>query len=160
MRAASRRSLEARGERRASSTALALAMGAAALMLGATAVSCGSTCSRNPDVEPTPFRGGETDLDAGFYESSPPEGPFLHFPPGRTYLLEHGLGEVPVSSQIFVSFEESPMPSPDEPYGEGASNFAQAAGNQAVVEHVTAEHLRVRNDTCADLYLRAVIWGR
>jgi hypothetical protein len=36
-------------------------------------------------------------------------------------------------------------------------NYAESAGNQVVVECQDEERVRVRNDTCADMYLRVVL---
>lgn len=118
---------------------------------------CGPTCDRDPDVPPTRFTDGVTDLEAGVYETAPWEGPFLSFPAGQSYLLVHGLGTRPSLVSAYLSFDERPLP----PLGvdrdrNDHSNVAENAGNQVVFEEVTDEHILVRNDTCSPVWLRVV----
>jgi len=92
--------------------------------------------------------------EAGTYQSSTWQGPWLHFPGGRRYLLAHHLGEAPASVSVYLSFKESPGPggnADDQP-----GNASQAAGNETVIEQVDAQHIQVRNDTCSDFFLRVV----
>ena len=79
---------------------------------------------------------------SGTYESAPWEGPFLDFPAGRSYLFIHGLGSAPQTVSVYFSFDDV-----------GGSS-TPAAGNQATIEEVTAEHVHVRNDTCSHVYVR------
>lgn len=83
----------------------------------------------------------------------------LHFPQGRTYDLVHGLGYTPTDVNIFLSFRERLTESGDKDDKTEPNNVAQSAGNQAVIELWNDEVIRVRNDTCAEFYLRAVVVG-
>lgn len=121
-------------------------------ILALSAAGCG-TCDTGGQ-QPIEFKGGWPDPDVGFYETSKPFGEYLHFPGGRRFDLIHELGVAPHSVQGFLSFERVP--------GEGSGddntgNFAAAAGNQLVTECIDEERVRVRNDTCAETYLRVVL---
>ncbi|HVU01439.1 MAG TPA: hypothetical protein VHE30_06790 [Polyangiaceae bacterium] len=122
---------------------VALAVGAA------LAPACGNQCDRNPDEPPVPWKGGDTDLVRMTYESAPLGGPFLDFPPGRTYRFFHGLHGVPRLVKANISFAEFPT-------GEGTDSegFVDPAGNQVTYEAVTDEYVDVRNDTCSDVRIR------
>ncbi len=115
--------------------------------LGVAPLSTGclsSDCDRDGG-RPQRYSGGNTNAGGSFYESSRIEGPLLYFPSGRTYRLEHGLSEVPVEYSVVVSFTEHPL--------EGGG-VAESAGNQAVVEDINEDYIQVRNDTCADFFMR------
>jgi hypothetical protein len=71
---------------------------------------------------------------------------FLSFPPGRRYRFVHGLSETPGHYHAYLAFSEFPLRS--------GSGFAETAGNQAMFKAVTEEHVEVRNDTCADFFIR------
>jgi hypothetical protein len=73
----------------------------------------------------------------------------LDFPPGRRYELVHRLRGSPTHIGAFVSFEPTALAT--------GNNIAQAAGNQAVIERADESVVWVRNDTCADLFLRVEI---
>lgn len=138
-------------------TTVFLAALTAIVSLGAT--GCG-TCDTGGQ-QPIEYNGGTNNLEEGepppdsrVYETSDPFGEYLHFPAGRRFDLMHELGAAPHSVQGFLSFERVP--------GEGSSddntgNFAAAAGNQLVTECIDEERVRVRNDTCAEAYLRVVL---
>jgi hypothetical protein len=122
---------------------LAVTLAFLALAFGPSGLTgCGATCDRRPNVEPTRYVEGSTDLEEGFYETSPWDGPYLFFPKGRTYLLVHGLGARPRDVRTWLSFQEEPI------------DTAPGAGNQVLVEGVTDEHIQIRNDTCSDVCLR------
>lgn len=77
----------------------------------------------------------------------------LHFPSGRTYDLEHHLGVCPSAILPYISFVPRPIT------GEAPSrvdNIALAAGNEALIEWCDDEIIRLRNDTCAEFFLRVV----
>ncbi|HEY6723858.1 MAG TPA: hypothetical protein VI197_07495 [Polyangiaceae bacterium] len=128
-------------------------------ILALSATGCG-TCDTGGQ-QPIEYNGGTNNLVEGesppesrVYETSPPFGEYLHFPAGRRFDLMHELGVAPHSVQGFLSFERVP--------GEGSGddntgNFAPAAGNQLVTECIDEERVRVRNDTCAETYLRVVL---
>ena len=121
-------------------------------ILALSATGCG-TCDTGGQ-QPIEFNGGKPNPAEGFYETSKPFEEYLHFPAGRRFDLMHGLGAAPYSVQGFLSFERVP--------GEGSGddntcNFAAAAGTQLVTECIYEERVRVRNDTCAEGYLRVVL---
>ncbi len=77
----------------------------------------------------------------------------LHFPSGRTYDFEHGLGVCPSWIVPYISFVAEPFA--EENRGQ-LSNAAVAAGNEALIEDCNERTFRIRNDTCAEFYLRVV----
>jgi NAD(P) transhydrogenase subunit alpha len=79
------------------------------------------------------------------YQSSPVEGPWLHFPGGRRYQLFHRLGVEPTRYEAYLGFEEH-----------DPSEFTIGTGNSARFREVNDEYLVVENDTCAGFYLRVV----
>ncbi|MCH2109184.1 MAG: hypothetical protein MK135_07640 [Polyangiaceae bacterium] len=113
-----------------------------------------SICSVNGQAAQR-YTGG-TVLPSGYtYESSAVDAPLLHFPAGRVYEFEHGLGARPVTINTYVSFceqlgrcAENDLTAP--------GNIAESAGNQAVIEEWNDEFIRIRNDTCAEFYVRLV----
>ena len=122
-----------------------LLCGVALAGAGVLASGCGGRCDRHLDEKPVPFAEGHTNLAAGFYESAPPEGPYLDFPAGRTYRFMHGLGAVPRTLNAYLSFDEHP------------GEFAEAAGNQVTYAPPTSEYVDVRNDTCSPIYIRITL---
>jgi len=120
----------------------------AALALTALALSgaCSAPCSTSED-DPVRYSKGSVSSDGTTYVTSAWEGPYLHFPGGRRYQLEHQLGKTPALVQTYLAFSENPLPS---------GNASESAGNQAVIERVDDEIVQVRNDTCAEFYLRVV----
>lgn len=104
-------------------------------------------CDRDGD-RPQRYSGGATNAARSFYQTSNVDGPFLYFPPGRSYRLEHGLSEVPVDFDVDLSFDEYPLT--------GGGGFAESAGNQVIFEAVTDTYIEVRNDTCAEFFIRVI----
>lgn len=126
-----------------------LAFGAATLLVGSGSVlGCGTQCDRNPDEPPIAWKGGIRNPATGWYFSAAASGPYLPFPPGRTYRFYHGLGGRPETFQAFLSFAEDPLPDA-KPDG-----FTLASGNQVTFEAVNASYIDVRNDTCSDVRIR------
>ncbi len=112
---------------------------------------CGvSRCERKGQPAQT-YSDGTVSADGTLYESTAWNGTFLDFPPGRTYNFEHGLGEVPTSYNVYLAFHPEPLPD-----GEKGAGVSESAGNQAVVEIINDEIIQVRNDTCADFFVRVV----
>jgi hypothetical protein len=123
-----------------------IALAATTLMVGGAAtLGCGTQCDRHPDEPPQPYKEGRTNAAEGTYFTSSEKGPFLDFPPGRTYRLFHGLHGVPQAFEAWLAF--SPRPDP-------GGGFVEAAGNQVTFEAVTAEYVDVRNDTCSEVWIR------
>lgn len=103
---------------------------------------------------PLTFTQGRTSADGSFYETTHPGEDMLHFPPGRVYHLHHGLRNLPTNVRTYVSFtkrlsEDGNTTDPLQP-----NHIAESAGNVVVIEAWNDEYIQVRNDTCADFYLR------
>lgn len=101
------------------------------------------------------WKGGVT--VKGIYDSSPEgfHGPFLGFPPGRTYRFFHDLGGPPRVIQTWIAFSERCGATE-----RGVERTAEAAGNQVTIEVTDSdEYFEIRNDTCSDVCLRAVAQG-
>jgi hypothetical protein len=96
---------------------------------------------------PIEYRGGSVNTAGTVYETTDINGEYLHFPAGRVYDLVHGLVTAPYKVTTYVSF--------DAQLSED-NNIAESAGNQVVIEKVDSSVVRLRNDTCAEFYLRAV----
>ena len=97
----------------------------------------------------------EGTVQDGVYQSAPWNGPFLEFPPGRTYRFMHGLGGVPRVVQAYLAFP--PMCGPDA-HGQGGE-LTLGGGNQTMLSDLTREYVDVRNDTCSDVCLMLVASG-
>ncbi len=112
-----------------------------------SALACSSTCDTGGSSQDTVlFSGGHTDPTRTHYETNGFDEPFLVFPPGRRYEFPHGLARVPTQLGIFLAFQAEPL--------KNNGSFSLAAGNQALIEAVDANLIRIRNDTCADFYVR------
>jgi hypothetical protein len=125
-----------------------------------TATSTGnlacSSCKVQQQKEATEYTGGLLNKSHTIYESSAADSEMLYFPEGRTYDLVHGLSSTPVSVDLYVSFREK-LDSSDKPDSKSRpNNLSPSAGNQAVIEVWNDRIIRVRNDTCAEFYLRVV----
>jgi hypothetical protein len=127
----------------------------AALASSFVTTGCGQLCDRNPSAPPVPYAEGDV-TNAGTpnasYESSGYPGPYLAFPPGRTYRISHKLGACPRNVTADFAFDVSPVSGSNS--GKQPSGSALAAGNQFTVERVTPETVDIRNDTCSDVRLR------
>jgi hypothetical protein len=123
-----------------------LGAGLAVLLAGGVAPACSAPCE-SADSDPVSFDGGALSADGQTYATSPWEGPYLHFPPGRRFQIAHQLGATPPLVMTYLAFDENPLP---------GSNTSESAGNQAVIERVDSEIVQVRNDTCAEFWLRLV----
>lgn len=118
-----------------------------AALASVVALGCSPPCETS-DTDAVRFEGGTT--QSGIYESSPWAGPYLHFPGGRRYQLEHRLSTTPLVVVSYVSYSKYPFAN---------SNTSENAGNQGVIELVDDEIIQIRNDTCAEFYLRVVASG-
>lgn len=103
--------------------------------------------------EPVLFTEGFVNDSRTAYQTNRFDEEYLHFPSGRTFDLIHGLATTPYLIQSYVAFDPNPLARSDE---DNTNNTAESAGNQVVIEASTPERIRVRNDTCAELYLRVV----
>lgn len=104
---------------------------------------------------PLRYTGGHSSPERGFYETNTLEEDMLHFPPGRVYELEHGLGTSSLLFLPYISFTKQ-IVKVSGPTG-APSNIALASGNEVVIEGWDEQIVRVRNDTCAEFYLRVVV---
>jgi hypothetical protein len=114
----------------------------------AALTGCAINCDRNPDVPPVEYRDGVT--EGGFYSSSLGlGGPFLEFPPGRTYRIFHDLGGPPRRVETRLAYSEACGNTE-----RGVERSAESAGNQVSLEQPTApDYFDLRNDTCSDVCL-------
>lgn len=117
-----------------------------------SALAACQPCDPSSDRPPEPFEGGVSDPEAGVYESSAVGGSYLPFGPGQSYSFAHGLGTTPRGLSAFLSISACPLCE-----GADVGFFASAAGNEVVWEAADAEHVVVRNDTCADFFVRVVL---
>lgn len=123
-----------------------LLLGVAASLVFAT--GCDTSCTVDVDPNPEVITSGTT--EDGVYESAPWDGDYQKFAPQKRYEFRHGLGGVPKEVTTYVGFHKTPI-------GESEfGNVAEVAGNIAIIERVTSESIRVRNDTCETFYLRVV----
>ncbi len=134
---------------------LALPWGAA-LLAALGSAACGSQCDRHPDEPPTVYDGGKTDQRAHVYMSSLPSGPWLDFPPGRTYRFMHHLGGTPSIWLAYFAFSPNPVPQQENGTG-AAAGFAPGAGNQATFQNIGPDFVDLRNDTCSDVFVLVVL---
>ena len=123
--------------------------GALALALGLSGLStaCSPPCDTADSDKTVTYSKGTVDPSETVYESSPWNGPYLHFPAGRRFSLEHHLKKTPSLVNTYLAFDERPLP---------GGNTSESAGNQAVIERVDDQVIVVRNDTCAEFWLRVV----
>lgn len=134
-------------------------LGFGAAIVASVVVPCASTlttacsnCNQNGH-EPILYTAGRTRGDV--YETGAPTDEMLHFPSGRVYDLKHDLGSVPAVVIPYISFVPRPIAG-DAP--SRVDNVALAAGNEVVIEYWD-DLIRVRNDTCAEFFLRVVALG-
>ncbi len=111
---------------------------------------CGPSCPSSERVVEAGIR--HTSGAERVYQSSSAEGPFLPFEGATLLHIRHGLGVVPHQIAIYLSFADRPLSS-------GGGGFSQAAGNQATIQRVNAEEVAIKNDSCANYYVRVVIEG-
>ncbi len=115
----------------------------AGLSWGGTSVGC-SDCQVTGQPAIDYLDGSTRD---GYYESSGWNDAWLHFPQGRTYRFRHGLKTEDYSMVTYVGFDPRPFEE------RGAS---ENTGNMGLIEQVTPEYFQVRNDTCAEMYIRVI----
>lgn len=125
-------------------------LAAVAIVAAITAPGCGPSCQPGERVVDEGIR-----IEAGPYrefQTSAPEGPYLPFEGGTMLRIRHKLGVVPGAPAIYISFTERPL----EAYKGG---YSQAAGNQAITLRHDAEEVAIKNDSCANYFIRVVISG-
>lgn len=121
-----------------------------ALVLSILGIGCSALgpCDTSDDGNPPdPYYDGTT-VD-GSYMSSEWTGPLLPFTGGKRYDFYHGLGCTPRSMECWVSFS-----------AEGVQNgsLAQSSGNLCVIQEANDEFIRVKNDTCSEMYVLVTAW--
>jgi hypothetical protein len=133
-----------RGPLAAALFALVLACGP-----GCSSANCDTSDDGNP---PTPYVGGT--VADGVYESSGWHGPLLWLPGGKRYDVVHGLGFEPREVLLYLSFSSTGS-------GQAATGdtMTLASGNAGVLQMVNDRVIRVKNDTCAEFWLRVVASG-
>jgi len=124
-------------------------------MLGVAALSSvacqstTSTCSRDADL--VTVHASEGIIEGKTYRSSNFGGPYQFFPPNRTISLEHGLGVIPYSLQLWVAFTATGT------LATAAGNMAELRGADMDTEPALDEtRIAVHNDTCTEFYLWVV----
>lgn len=119
------------------------AIALAALSSGCTETSCND---RDPDEIHITTEQAEVVGDTFF--SGPAGGPYLYFPPGRTYVFEHNWNtRTDIDYRVAFTVQ---------------GNLAQAAGDMVVEHKVKSDpeglnSARVLNNTCSDFWLYASI---
>ena len=89
------------------------------------------------------------DSESGSWESAPwraGDTGWLPYPPRGQLQLEHGLGRIPQTVIVYLSFDRAGM------------NAAQASGNLARVVEVDASTLTVWNDSNGSYFARVVAY--
>lgn len=118
------------------------ALALAALESGCTKTSCND---RDPDL--VVIKRSEGIVIGNTFFTSTEEGPFLHYPAGRTYVFEHDFDSV-VTPFYRVAFSPT-------------GNLAQAAGDMVVAHHDNGFDVNntssVLNNTCSEFFLWASI---
>jgi hypothetical protein len=120
-------------------TAVAL-LSASVALSAPSAMGCHAAC--DPAIEantPEVFSAGLT-MD-GAYQSGPWVGPHLAFPGGKRWNLEHHLGAAPRHVAVYLAFNAD------------TRELAPCAGNTCVF-CVDDQYVWLRNDTCADFWVR------
>lgn len=125
------------------------------LPLAVGVAGCSNDCNRDGAATATRYEDG-LNPSPGAYETSPAAGPYLNFSSGQRWELVHGLATVPVPD-AFVSFQRCPTLATCDAADDETGGFARAAGNVVVFEELNEDVVVVRNDTCADLFLRVVL---
>lgn len=130
--------------------ALALAAGLASLALGTASAGCGPACDTSGQ-DPVPYADGLRPSPDS-YESTDPNGTWLHYPPGRRFRFMHGLGTANVTVDTRLAFDSHPLSASGS-----VGNSSPGTGNSVIIEAQTPDYVQIRNDTCAEYYLWVVI---
>jgi len=109
------------------------------------------------------YTAGKSNASKTIFETGEVDEEMLHFPQGRRYKIAHHLGRAPEIVNIYLSFRKELAPLSD-PNGDPTdknqpNNVAPTAGNQAVIEAWDDEFVQIRNDTCANFYVRLVAFA-
>jgi hypothetical protein len=118
-----------------------------AAVAAASCLGCGAACDTSDEANPPDRYVAGTTTD-GTYESSPWKSGFLPYPGAKQYQLVHHLGFTPAQVEIFLAFS-----------GDG-ERVAPCAGNSCLVRCVDDELIWLKNDTCAEFFIRVVATGK
>lgn len=127
-----------------------LALAASGALLFAPQGGCATTCNTSGQ-NAIEYTGG--DRVGAIYETTPVDGTWLDFPAGRRYKLMHHFGTTKYLYNVSLAFDPHPVPQ----YEGGVGNSSPGAGNELIIEDYGADYFQVRNDTCAEYYLRVVL---
>lgn len=119
--------------------------------LASSMPACVNTCDVTPG-EPILHAGGFS--EGGLYETGAWNADWLRFAPGTVYRFPHQLGTDRIVINVYTAFSPRPFEEQADPRG-----AAESAGNLAIYESVGDDYFELRNDTCADLYLRATAFA-
>ena len=111
-----------------------------------SAWGCGATCDTSDDANPPQLFNGGSVVD-GVYQSSTWNLGLLHYPGGKQYLFEHHLGFTPASVEVYLGF------------GEDADRVSPCSGNACLVRSVNDRTFVLKNDTCAEFWVRVTASG-
>ncbi len=128
------------------------AIGLGGVLAAALACGCAAACDTSDEGNPSErFTGGSVACGAGGceYASSGWHSAWLHFPGGKRYDFEHGLGTEPTDVGIYLSFSEDGIGRVDE-----TDTAAPSAGNAGEMQLIDDRIVRVKNDTCAEFWVR------
>jgi hypothetical protein len=101
---------------------------------------CQPDCGEKQEIT---YAQGMTNEAKTEYQSTPLNGPLLHFPPQRIYRLRHGLRAEPTHVDINLSFLES---------GD-KQTLAPSSGNQSLWHVHEKGIIWLKNDSCAEFYV-------
>ncbi|HEY4104862.1 MAG TPA: hypothetical protein VGM44_13270 [Polyangiaceae bacterium] len=126
------------------------------LLLTAFALANGActdtSCSRAPDTISVAL--GDSNgsaVEGNTYHSAPYGGPYVHFPPSRSIVFEHGLAAIPYAMQFWLAFSDHGTLAPS------AGNMTEIpAVDDGGAPAVTDQSIAVYNNTCSDFYLWVV----
>src|SRR6185503_20363784 len=108
---------------------------------------CGAACDTGDEGNPPERYAGGT-ATGEVYESSSWKSGFLPFSGGKQYQLEHHLGFTPANVDIFIGFSAD------------GERVAPCAGNSCVIRCVDDQMIWIKNDTCADFWVRVAAQGK
>jgi hypothetical protein len=122
-------------------------LAALAIALASLLAGCGAACDTADEGNPPEHYAGGTGA-AGVYESSGWKSGLLPFPGGKQYQLDHHLGFTPANVDLFIGF------------GPDGERVAPCAGNSCLVRCVDDQIIWIKNDTCADFWIRVAAQGK
>ena len=128
-----------------------------ALALVSSACTQTSSCDRDEDLIHVQASDGV--IDRNTYYSSKFGGPYLYFPPARTYDIELGGFKDSANPNALPSVQFWLAFSPQGTLAPSAGNMTELRVADADADHelaLTSDRISVRNNTCSDFYLWVV----